>query len=221
MRGKKEKLTLEGKEFAINKTNLIRFRKWWKLVNWEHGVVFWATGLATILMLSMLSWVTVYESGIDLQGLDFLFKEAKVVGLRTVPIMGGVFLLVAGLMLFSTQLAVFDATSRIMAENLVIFDKKRFQINNLDKFYYGFLWTQIGLAIGLVISGFKEPLFLVTLGAALNAAAMLVYCLGLVWMNTTSLEKELRPSWRRIGIMFLIIYFLGVFCWLTLKETWF
>ena len=216
--GKREKAKLEGKTFAINSLSLKRFNKWWKVINWEHGLIFWLTGFVTIAMLALLSYVTVYGSGVEIEGIGFLIEEAKVIGLRTVPVVGVVFLLIVGAMLFSTQLSVFDATSRIMSENLVIINKKRFRIEKLPQFYYLFLWTQIILAMVVVVIGFGQPVGLVILAAGLNAVAMLVYGIAVLWMNMTSLEKELRPSGFRVGVMGVVIGFLVLFCVMTLKS---
>jgi len=216
--GKREKAKLEGKTFAINALSLKRFNKWWKVINWEHGLIFWLTGFVTIAMLALLAYVTVHGSGVEIEGIGFLIEEAKVIGLRTVPVVGVVFLLIVGAMLFSTQLSVFDATSRIMSENLVIIDKKRFGIEKLPQFYYLFLWTQIILAMGVVIIGFGQPVGLVILAAGLNAVAMLVYGIAVLWMNMTSLKKELRPSGFRVGVVGIVIGFLVLFCVMTLKS---
>ena len=216
--GKKEKMKLEGKTFTISPLNLKRFKNWWRVVNWEHGLIFWLTGFVTIAMLALLSYVTVHGSGGTIEGIGFLVEEAKVIGLRTMPIVGVVFLLIVGAMLFSTQLSVFDATSRIMSENLIIMDKKRFGIEKLPKFYYLFLWTQIILAMIVVIVGFGQPIGLVILAAGLNAVAMLIYGIVVLWMNTSSLKKELRPSRLRVVIMGIVIGFLALFCVMTLKS---
>jgi len=216
--GKKEKMRLEGKTFAISRLSLKRFDKWWRVINWEHGLIFWLTGFVTIAMLALLSYITVYGSGLEIEGIGFLVEEAKVIGLRTVPIAGVVFLLIVATMLFSTQLSVFDATSRIMSENLIIVNRKRFRIEKLPKFYYLFLWTQIILAMGVVIIGFGQPVGLVILAAGLNAVAMLVYGIAVLWMNMTSLKKELRPSGFRVGVMGVVIGFLVLFCVMTLKS---
>ena len=216
--GKKEKMRLEGKTFAISAVSLKRFNKWWRVINWEHGLIFWLTGFVTIAMLALLSYITVHGSGAAIEGIGFLVEEAKVIGLRTVPIIGVIFLVIVGAMLFSTQLSVFDATSRIMSENLVIANKKRFGIEKLPQFYYLFLWTQIMLAGVVIIIGFGQPLGLVILAAGLNAVAMLVYSVAVLWMNMTSLKKELRPSKFRVVAMGIVIGFLALFCVMTVKS---
>ncbi len=148
--GKKSEISLEGKTFTLNPQNLRRFRGWWRAIGLEHAVVFWFTGALTIIMLSVLSYATVYgQSGAE--GINFLINEAQVISTLTLPFVGFLFLILASTMLFSTQLSVMDATSRIMSENMVIADKKKFPIKNLPKYYYFFLWLLIFLGIVIIL----------------------------------------------------------------------
>ena len=69
-----------------------------------------------------------------------------------------------------------------------------------------------------MLIGLSQPLILVMAGAGLNAVAMLVYLILMLWLNLSELAKELRPKWGRVVVMFLEIGFFAVFCFLTLKE---
>lgn len=209
--GKAEAITLEGSTFAINDSNLSIFRRWWKLINLEHLIVFAATGILTILMLTLLSFTAVYKHGNIPSGIGFLFLERTVIGQLTLPIVGTGFLFLAGLMLFATQLTVFDATSRIMAENLAILFHQRFPLTHLSRYFYAILWAQIILGIIILFLGITEPLLLLTIGAILNALAMFV-ALGLtVYLNLTSLPLALRPKIWRLAILLLAFLFFGGF----------
>jgi len=53
--GKKEKISLEGTTFKPTLKNLKHFRLWWKRINTEHLIIFWATGALTMILLSLLS----------------------------------------------------------------------------------------------------------------------------------------------------------------------
>jgi hypothetical protein len=216
--GKKEELTLEGKTFEINNNNIAIFKEWWKKINLEHLIVFWFTGALTIILLSLLAFSTVYENTGTLAGISFLFEEALVIGRATLPFIGTIFLIIAGLMLFSTQLSIMDATSRIMSENLVIIDQDKFKIKNLVKYYYGFLWIQIFFSILILSMGFNEPLQLVIIGAFLNAITMFVYSSAILWLNTNSLPKVLRPKSYRVTILLIVIAFFGFFSLMTLLN---
>ena len=216
--GKQEDITLEGKTFEVNDKNISVFKSWWKKINFEHLIVFWFTGLITIVLLSILAFSTVYKNIDGPAGIGFLFEESLVISNSTLPIIGVLFLILAGTMLFSTQLSVMDATSRIMSENLVIINKDKFKIKNLPKFYYGFLWIQILLSIVILLLGFKEPLQLVIIGAFLNAIAMFVYSIAILWLNNKSFNNELKPKLYRIIIISLAICFFGFFSVATLVN---
>ncbi len=211
-----ENFNLEGKTFEINKENLSVFKDWWKKINTEHLLVFWLTGAITIIFLSLLAFSTVYKQTEGLAGINFLFKEASVISSNTIPVLGSTFLILVVMMLFSTQLSVMDATSRITSENLIIMNQDKFKIKNLSKYYFLFLWTQISLAIMILLFGFKEPMQLVIISAFLNAMTMLVYSIAILWLNQKTLAKELRPKiWRRLILLIIIIFF-AIFSWVTL-----
>lgn len=216
--GKKEKIELTGTTFEITNTNLMLFKSWWKKINIEHFLIFWLTGLTTMIFLSILSFITTYQKGITSQGIEFLLHEAGSIGSLTLPIIATVFMVIVALMLFSTQFSVLDATSRIMSENLIISSQKHFKIEKLPIYYYIFLWAQIVLGIIIFASGFNEPLKLVITGAVLNAFTMFVYSGLLIWLNNKSLQKPLRPSIFRNSMVFTAFVFYGVFCGYTILQ---
>jgi hypothetical protein len=216
--GKSEKITLEGNTFPITPKNLKRFSVWWKRVNIEHFVVFWSTGALTMILLSLLarSTVTSPETGIN-----FLFTQASFISQKTFPVVGSLFLLVAALMLFSTQFSVLDATSRIMSENLCISSPKFFKIPRLPFFYYIFLWTQIIAGVIIFSLGFTEPLQLIITGAVLNAFTMFVYSGLVIFLNKSTLPKEIKPSILRTIMVFAAFLFYGIFSLFVIHEKFF
>jgi len=216
--GKKENITLEGTTFECDEKNLSLFKIWWKRINIEHLIIFWATGAITMIMLSLLAYVTVYGASELTKGINFLIYEAQVISQNTLPILGSIFLLIASAMLFSTQFSVMDATSRIMSENLVILSPKRFKITKLRNYYYVFLWLLIFAGIGIFAIGLTEPLQLVIIGAVFNAIAMFVYTGLILWLNLTSLDKHLRPSWGRILVLLFAFAFYGVFSFIIIYQ---
>ena len=209
-----DNFSLEGKTFEINQENLSIFKGWWKKVNLEHAFVFWLTGAVTIILLSLLSFTTVFHQT-SVGGIGFLFQEASAIVANTWPIVGVLFLIIVAMMLFSTQLSVLDATSRITSENLIIINKDKFKPKKLSNFYFIFLWSQIFLGIIILSTGFGEPIGLVTISAFLNAITMFIYTILILWLNQTTLPKELRPPLWRKAILSLVIVFFGMFSLLT------
>ncbi len=138
---------------------------------------------------------------------------------RTFPFLGTFFLLVAGVMLFGTQFSVYGSNARIMSENLVILNPKKFKIKKLPKFFYVFLWLQILAGVAIFAVGFTEPLALVVLGAVLNAFSMFIYSGMVLYLNMTNLEKPLRPSPVRIFAVGSAFLFYGVFSFFTILQN--
>ena len=219
LKGKKENITLEGTTFETTPQNIKYFKLWWKRINTEHAIVFWLTGALTMIMLSLLAFSTVFGNpGVE-TSINFVILEAQVIAQKTVPFLGTFFLLMAGVMLFGTQFSVYGSNARIMSENLVILNPKKFKINKLPKFFYVFLWIQILAGIVIFAVGFTEPLGLVILGAVLNAFSMFIYTGMVLYLNLTNLEKPLRPSPVRIFAVGSAFLFYGVFSFFTILQN--
>jgi hypothetical protein len=216
----KEPLSLSGNRFEMTPANISVFKQWWKNINVEHFLVFWLTGSITILLLALLSYVTTFGSSENISGINFVIAEAKTIGSIIGSSAGIFFLLVTGMTLFGTQLTVFDATSRILTENLVLIST-RFNENNIAKVYYSVLWLQILGGISVLLFGFTEPLQLLITAAVLNAFAMFVHTGLTMWLNNTSLEKEIRPHWGRNLAMSLAFLFYGGFSIFTIIDRLF
>ena len=217
-KGKKEDVKLEGTTFECNEENLARYNVWWRRINLEHGLVFWATGTFTILLLTVLAYTTVSgQSGIE-TGINFLLLEASSIASQTFQFVGTLFLVIAGVMLFGTQFSLMGSNARIMSENLVLTNSKRFKISKLPKYFYSFLWLQIVAGIIILSIGFTEPLTLVVVGAVLNAFSMFIYTGMILVLNTTNLEKPLRPSPARYLAVGTAFAFYGIFSLFTIIQ---
>lgn len=216
--GKKEKLELEGAIFENTPENLDKFRLWWRSINLEHAIVFWITGAFTMLLLSLLAYSLVRgESGVE-TSINFVIFEAKAIASRTFPLLGALFLVMAGVMLFGTQFSVYGSNARIASENLLIGFKNKLKIENLNKYFYGFLWIQILAGIVILALGFTEPLTLVVTGAVLNAISMFIYSGLVLLLNLTFLPKEVRPSFFRIFAVLSAFLFYGAFSIFTVYR---
>lgn len=209
--GKKEDVSLSGSKFDINPVNLRSFKLWWRNINIEHFLIFWVTGSITIILLALLSYTTVFGLENNTQGINFLINESEAISRMLFPVAGTFFLIIGSLTLFGTQLTVFDATSRILAENTVIALYPKLNEKHLRRSYYIVLWAQIIAGIIIFQRGFTQPLQLLTIAAVMNAFAMFVHVGLTLWLNMTTLEKELKPGVFRIIAMVIGFVFYGSF----------
>lgn len=210
--GSVQELKLTGSKFTITNESLSNFKAWWKVVNLEHFLVFWAGGIVSICMLSLLAYSTVHGKVGLPSGVEFIIFESGVIGSIMGTFVGTLFLIVGALMLFNTQLTVLDATSRIMAENYLILKRT----GNLPKIYYSFLWMQIMFGIIIFMFNFGQPLLLLTISAVLNAITMFVHIGLTLNLNIRELEKEIRPNLFRIVMIIIAFLFFGYFSFKTI-----
>lgn len=216
--GKEQKIDLNGYEFNPTSANVETFNRWWKVVNKEHFLVFFLTGLVTMLFLMLLSFTTTFGLAGNAQGISFVVAEAKMIAQQTLPIIGSLFAILMGIMLFSTQFTVMDSCSRIMSENYAALTSRGNRKMKLSKIYYVFLWAQILFGILVFAFGLREPLALLILGAVINAVCMFVH-IGLVnYLNYKELPKEIQPKlWRRLVIVTAFVFF-GAFSAFTIFD---
>lgn len=222
-KGEQQSVKLEGEEFEHNSENIKNFKAWWKKVNLEHLLVFWAIGLISMVMLMFLAYNTVYGSSGNAEGIKFVISEGNQISDLTSPFLGLIFLVVVGIMLFQTQLGIMDSTSRIMSENAAI-EKLRRSGNKkvaLSKIYYIFVWAQITFGVILFLFNFYDPRSLIVLGAVINAFAMLVHTILVTILNRRFLAKPFQPKlWRKL-VIYLIIAFFAVFSVVVFKAELF
>ncbi len=212
---KTEKVTISGFKPEYNKATISEFKKWWKVINLEHFIVFFLMGGATILLLAFLSYSTTHPDG-KFKDIEFLFYEATAINEKAGAFFGTLFLLICAFTLFGTQLTVLDATSRILAENTLLMFPNKFSEKKIPSIYYVFLWIQLIAGIIIFSINFGQPLQLLIIAAVLNAFAMFVHTGLSLWTNLTLLEKEFRPQGFRLLMLVLIFLSYGFFSIFTI-----
>jgi hypothetical protein len=208
---------LEGLTFPETKENFNEFKKWWKIINLEHFLVFWFLGLLTIVLLSVLAYSLIHGQAGNLQGITFFFSEALVIKNRLGFSFSLGFLFLGFFMLYSTQVAVLESTSRMISENFLLFTNK--EKVNLSKGFYFALWSQIIFGIVILLLGFNEPKSLLTLAAVINAFCMFIHLALTYFLNQKTVPKSLRPNLLRKVILLFAFIFFGIFSFLTLWQA--
>jgi len=211
-------MRLGGQFFRQTATNLGRWRLWWRLVTREHFIVFWGLGLCTILLLATLSRATTLGSSESVGGLSFLYLEAEAISQATHPHFGSLFLLVGALMLFTTQLGVLESAARISSENYLLVRHKLSDPVPSSRIFYIFLWLEIALGTLYLLFRDTEPRALLTLGAVLNSAAMMVAFPLLLVLNK-QLPESIRPGLTRRTVLILAFIFFLYFVYETIKGA--
>lgn len=217
--GRKEEIEFSGTTFELSKSNLENFKKWWKLINFEHFIIFFLTGAASILFLAMLSYSTSFGLSGNLAGINFIFNESSIIAGQLGNITAIGFLILLGIMLFGTQFTVLDSTSRIISENVLLSTRSQTANKFIAKAYYIILWLQILFGISVFAIGFTDPRTLVVTAAVINALTMFVH-IGLTYiLNTKTLPKEISMALPKKILMLFIFTFFGFFSFYSLSAN--
>jgi hypothetical protein len=162
--------------------------------------------------LSLLAYNTAYVSGAEtVNNISFVITESQAIGLMLLPAVGTFFLIIVGMTLFGTQLTVYDATSRIISENIILASRGKINERHIPRTYYLTLWLFIAAGIAIFLLGFTQPLQLIMIAAVLNAIAMFVHTGLTLWLNKTVLPKEIGPRVSRTIAMSTAFLFYGGF----------
>jgi Mn2+/Fe2+ NRAMP family transporter len=196
-----------GYTFPVNEENIRRWRSWWKVANQEQLLTFYAIGLLTLVMLSVLV-NSVLGMGNFGEEFDFIDREAAALG-NTIGGWFRAFYLFAGMVvLFSTSIGIMDYVSRLSASELKISFFPNSQTVTESRIYFTFAWI---IAIGgslILLLGLQQPLVLLIIAAAGGGVVMFFYSGMLILLNTRSLPDPIKlKGWRLVGMWFTFIVF--------------
>jgi hypothetical protein len=216
--GREEASSDVGFVFDGDPANLARWRVWWRRTNVEHFVSFYLLCLASLALFCLLA-ATLLEPGAPVaEGLDFLRAEALAIERRFGALGRICFIGMGVAVLFSTELALLDAVSRVAADLLktALFRHSR---ASLSQFYFAVVWALIAFGALVLAAGLGErPFFMLVLSASLNGFVMFLYSGLLLWLNTRSFREPLRPHPIRMLALVGSLLFFGYFSVLTFLD---
>lgn len=235
--GNEEAIADVGYHFKHTPENLARWREWWKAANLEHFFSFYLTCVVCLVLLSLLAYSLIHDPAGGIRpemaqfdkDMDFVWGEAEQIrgsyGMLG-PALRILFFVMGVAILFTTELGVLDAVSRIGADIVKVNYLRENDAWPLGRIYFLFLWAMILIGCGILLAGasfptFKQPLFLLKTAAAMNGGVMFIYCVLLLYMNSKILSRSLAITPLRFVAMIWSCAFFGYFTILALQlDIW-
>lgn len=224
--GKEEPIADLGFHFPHTEQNLQRWRQWWRSANLEHFCSFLVTCLVCLCLLTLISYVLFFDATGQPKAATKFSKDLDFVWGETLELQRllGTWVkyafLVAGIaILFTTEIGVLDAASRISTDIVKVAWLRQSPRWNEGRIYFFMLWGTIGLGSGLLIwegvSGAQMGSFrLFKLTAAMNGLVMFLYSALLLYMNRRKLPPAIRlRGWRVVMIVWAILFFGAFSVW--------
>jgi len=216
--GREEAETELGVVFAGNTEDLARWKVWWRRANLEHAASFYLLCLLSLALFCLLTHALLGEGHGSGEGFDFIRDQGDVLAERLGPGARRAFLWAGVAVLFSTELGILDAVTRVVVDLLKVhwlLDVARWTPSRL---YFAVLWSLIGFGALVLAAGFERPLQLIVISASLNALVMFLYSGLLLWLGLRAFRKPLRPGPVRIATLAAAFAFFGYFSALTLWD---
>jgi len=208
--GKLEPIPSTGFFFEPTEDNMRKWRGWWRAANWEHFITFFVLGALSLILLSLISYSTVYGlEGLG-AGFDFIKNEGMEIGKLYGPLMKNVFWLMGVFILFTTELGVMDIVARVCTDIIKVNWMRGSEISD-RAVYFIILWIEIGFGILILLSGITQPLLLLVIGSCLNGMVMFFYSLLLLWFNNKVIPKHLEMGKMRFIALVWASAFYGYF----------
>ena len=215
--GREEAAGVVGYAFADTPESRARWR-WWRRTNLEHGLTFFLLCLVSITLLALIAHSLLEPGAPVAEGFGFIADQGHALEERFGPAARHAFLYAGIAVLFSTELVLLDAVSRVLTDLLHTMFFHGQQGWSPSRLYFTLLWILIAFGALVLLLGLNQPLTLLVLSASLNAVVMFVYSGTLLWLGLASFRGPLRPGPVRIAALGVSLAFFGTFSFLTLRD---
>jgi hypothetical protein len=215
--GQKVNLAHTGFTFKPTPENLARWKGWWRIIKADQWGVFFIGALLGMTLPALL-YVTFLPRGTDIRGLGIGASLANVMASRAGALAGGAVAFMGVWILLKTQLDTIEGMTRAITDILWTSNKRlrNWRGGDVRVVYYGVLAAIV--VWGVIALRLAHPIVLLQLGANMASIVFIVASLHILYVNTTLLPKELRPSMgRRLALVGMAVFY-GAFVALWLGS---
>jgi hypothetical protein len=217
--GQKVNLASTGFTFVPTGEAMRRWRGWWRIVRADQWGVF-CVGAIAGMMLPALLYVTFLPAGADIRGLGISAALASSIGAREGPLLAGAIAVLGAWLLFKTQLDLTEALVRAITDILWTGSRRVRAWRGGDVRFVYYTVLIVAAAWGIVALRLAQPIILLQIAANVAGVVFVVATLHLLYVNTTFLPRELRPSRTRCGVLVAMSLFYGFFVFHSLGSLW-
>ncbi len=215
--GGKVKLAHAGAVFAPTEENLVRWRKWWRIVVLDQWGVFFAGSLLGMALPAIL-YTSFLTPGTDIRGLAVAAELAGAMAARGGAWLAVIVALLSVWVLLKTQLDILDGLVRAVTDTLWTGSRRLREQGGGDVRWVYYPLLGVATAWGLVALRLTQPIQLLQIGANIAGLVSVVSALHILRVNTTLLPLEIRPAlWRRAALVAMALFY-GFFAALWMRS---
>jgi hypothetical protein len=206
MRGQESKVRSSGFTFPDDPQNALRWRRWKRLLYLDLWGVFLVGAVVGMLLPTALMRHLAQSSGRTPERDTVTTFAADVLGTQYGRWLFYLTLFVGFLILFDTQLGIFEALVRNVTDAVNISPRiQEVTGGDLRRFYFAFMVLLL-VTIGIVLH-FFQPTELIQISANMSNLGAMIYPFVFIYLNR-QLPKAARPSKAAyVGLMANVIFF--------------
>ncbi|MFC7643849.1 Nramp family divalent metal transporter [Streptosporangium lutulentum] len=210
LRGPKSELLDSGVTFPDNPANAGRWRRWYRLLLMDMWGVFFVGAILGMLLPTILMARAVELSGQRPTQANVPTFVASALGDEYGQAMFVGALILGVLILFSTQLGIFEGMVRVVTDAAHATSPRLRVLIEGDprRFYYPFMFGL--LVVIAIVLHLALPISLVQWSANMSNLGALIYPFMLMYLNS-KLPRPARPRWWHYVILVLNFLFFGFF----------
>jgi len=215
--GQEEPGTNIGHFFPQDEDNMRRWKGWWKVTNQEQFLTFFLFTIATIFIMSVLAYATVFGQDVG-EGFDFIRAEGEALGEIVGPWFANFFWIAGAVALFSTNLGAWDFVGRISADVLKANWLQESRFWTESKIYAAIIVLLFAFAVVALGVGLQQPVVLIVIQGVLNGVTSFIYCILIIQLNRFSLPDSIKMGNVRLAVLSAAVLFYGFFFVVTVLD---
>ena len=210
LRADERTLRDNGTTFTDDAANAARWKRWYRLLLADQWGVFFIGAMLGMLLPTILMARAVELSGERPTTATVPTFVASALGAEYGPGMFYITLLIGVLVLFSTQLGIFEAMVRVTTDASHANSPRLRRLIEGDprRFYFPFMF--ILLVVISIILHLALPVSLVQWSANMSNLGALIFPFLLIYLNR-KLPKAARPKWWHTVLLLVNVVFFGFF----------
>ncbi len=197
--------------FPQDAANLARWQTWWKRANVEHFFAFLAVCFATITIMSLLAYETLFGRDDLTSDPSFLRIEGDILADQVGTWLKLLFFAIAAVSLWAAAMGLLDVIGRVTSD----FVRRNYLAGSArwtePRLYLAVVWGEIVLGSLILLAGFTQPLGLLIVSTCAASVVTLLYSVLLVRLNVRDLPAAVRIRGWRLGGLLVAIGFYGFF----------
>lgn len=208
--GQKVNLAHTGSTFEPTEDSLARWRGWWRIIKADQWAVFFV-GAMLGMVLPALLYVAFLPRGSEIRGIGIGASLAHAMAGKVGALAGGAVAFMGAWILLKTQLDIIEGMTRAITDILWTSNSRlrAWRGGDVRVVYYSVLGAAV--VWGVIALRIAQPIVLLQLGANMAGIVFIIASIHILYVNTTLLPRELRPSmWRRAALIGMAVFY-GLF----------